>query len=151
MRYSEAKQGRVFIIRLEDGEIIQDSIESFAIDKNITHAKIQIIGGADKGSRIIVGPKHGRDPHIKPMSVLLDEMHEVVGNGTIIPDEFGNPKLHCHIACGRGSKTICGEIRSGVIVWHVIEVVITELLNCKSVRKEDPHTGFSLLWPEKEF
>ena len=29
MKYSEAKQGRVFIIRLEDGDVLHESIEAF--------------------------------------------------------------------------------------------------------------------------
>ena len=30
MKYSEAKQGRTFIIRLEDGDILHEKIEEFA-------------------------------------------------------------------------------------------------------------------------
>ncbi|NIT59971.1 MAG: DUF296 domain-containing protein, partial [Aliifodinibius sp.] len=30
MKYSEAKQGRIFVIRLEDGDIVHDEIERFA-------------------------------------------------------------------------------------------------------------------------
>jgi predicted DNA-binding protein with PD1-like motif len=29
MKYSEAKQGRVFVMRLEDGDIVHDEIERF--------------------------------------------------------------------------------------------------------------------------
>ena len=30
MKYSEAKPGRIFVIRLEDGDIVHEAIESFA-------------------------------------------------------------------------------------------------------------------------
>jgi predicted DNA-binding protein with PD1-like motif len=30
MKYSEAKPGRIFVIRLEDGEIVHEVIEAFA-------------------------------------------------------------------------------------------------------------------------
>lgn len=30
MKYSEAKQGRIFVIRLEDGDVIHEEIEKFA-------------------------------------------------------------------------------------------------------------------------
>ena len=42
MLYSEAKQGRTFIIRLEDGEIVHETLEKFAIDNNITAAALII-------------------------------------------------------------------------------------------------------------
>ncbi|MBN1599825.1 MAG: DNA-binding protein [Bacteroidales bacterium] len=148
MRYSEAKKGRVFILRLEDKELLQDSIERFACEKQIMHAEIQLLGGVDKGSKLIVGPEKGRNSKVVPMVITLDEMHEAIGNGTIIPNTSGEPKLHCHICCGRGAKTICGEIREGVIVWHVMEVIISEITNCSAIRKRDKNLGFELLYPE---
>jgi predicted DNA-binding protein with PD1-like motif len=117
----------------------------------IKSAKVQLLGGIDKGSRIIVGPREGRSANIEPMVHILDEMYEAVGNGTIFCNESGTPKLHCHLACGRGTRTICGEIREGVIVWHVLEVIITEFQECDALRKQDIATGFELLVPGKEF
>ena len=35
MKYSQAKQGRIFVIRLEDGDIIHQEIEKFAREKSI--------------------------------------------------------------------------------------------------------------------
>lgn len=150
MKYSKSESGRIFILRLEDGEILQESIERFAGEMGIAAAIVQVIGGADKGSKLIVGPEKGRSATIKPMVHVLDEMHEIVGNGTIFLNEMGEPKLHCHIACGRGRNTICGEVREGVFVWHVMEVIITEIINCKAVRKFDELTGFELLQPKDD-
>jgi predicted DNA-binding protein with PD1-like motif len=147
MKYSEAQQGRVFILRLEDGENLQECIEQVATENNIRHAFIQVLGGADKGSKIIAGPEHGRAENIVPMTEELNEMHEALGNGTLIPDEKGVPVLHMHMAFGRNNKTLCGEIRPGIIVWHVMEVIIVELLNSSAVRKLDAGTGFKLLQP----
>ncbi len=151
MRYCETNGNRIFIIRLEDGEIVQDSIEEFAAAKNIRYAKLQLIGGVDKGSILIVGPKNGRSEIIDPMKHTLHEMHEAIGNGTIFPDANGIPRLHCHLACGREDQTICGEIREGVKVWHVMEVVLTELNECDVSRKKDLATGFELLYPGTRF
>lgn len=148
MRYTSAKQGRVFVIRLEDGEVLQESIENFALKMGICSAKLQLLGGADKGSKLIVGPREGRASVIEPMIHILDEMHEVVGNGTIFLNEQNIPRLHCHVVCGRKDKTICGEIREGLVVWHVMEVIITELVDCDARRYIDPNTGFELLYPE---
>ncbi len=151
MKYTETTEGRVFVLRLEDGEIVQEQIENFAMMKEIHSAKIQMIGGADKGSKLIVGPKEGRSSKIIPVVATLDEMHEAVGNGTIFRNEQGIPKLHCHLVCGRKNNTLCGEIREGVKVWHVMEVIITELTDCKATRKPDTQTGFDLLQPEMRY
>lgn len=31
MKYSEAKQGRIFVIRLEDGDIVHEELERFPV------------------------------------------------------------------------------------------------------------------------
>ncbi len=151
MKYSEAKEGRIFIIRLEDGEIIHERIEKFALKKKIHSAKVQLLGGVDRGSKLIVGPKEGRAAVLNPMIHILEEMYEATGNGTIFINEEQIPKLHCHMVCGRGKKAVCGEIREGVIVWHVMEVIITELTHADTIRKIDKHTGFELLEPGNNF
>jgi predicted DNA-binding protein with PD1-like motif len=145
MKYSVAKQGRTFIIRLEDGEMLQDSIEKMAEKEGIERAFVQVVGGIDKGSRIITGPEESRAEIIVPIETSVDDMHEIVGNGTIFPGSSGKPKLHLHIACGRRNLTICGDIRSGVKAWHVIEVIIVELLENNAKRVKDLATGFELL------
>ena len=60
MKYSEARQGRIYINRLEDGDIIQEEIEKFVSEKSINAAALIIIGGADEDSRLVVGPECGR-------------------------------------------------------------------------------------------
>jgi len=145
MKYSQAKQGRVFVVRLEDGDVLHASLEKLAEKEGVERAYVQVVGGADKGSILITGPEHGRADKIIPMTKELDEMHEIVGNGTIFPDINGKPKLHLHIACGRKEQTICGEIREGVKVWHIVEVIIVELLENKSLRLLDRELDLQLL------
>ena len=147
MKYSEAKQGRVFVIRLEDGDILHESVEKFAREKSIHTATVTAVGGIDKGSRLIVGPDDGRSNKIVPMEHVLFDVYEVTGCGTIFPDEDGNPVLHMHLACGRREHTITGCVRAGVKVWHVLEVIITELTDCTASRRLDAATGFRLLCP----
>lgn len=147
MKYSEAKAGRIFVIRLEDGDIIHEIIEKFAQDHNIRAAALIVLGGADRDSRIVVGPEKGREKPVVPMYHTLDDVHEVCGTGTLFPDEEGTPVLHMHIACGRQSDTVTGCIRTGVRVWHVIEVILFELINTTGARIFDPETGFKLMIP----
>lgn len=147
MRYSQAKQGRIFIIRLEDGDIVHEEIEKFAREKSIKAAALIILGGADKGSKLIVGPEHGRREPIIPMEHILDNVHEIAGTGTIFPNEKGKPALHMHMACGRKTSSVTGCVRKGVKVWHIMEVILFELVDTTAVRVFEPTTGFELLRP----
>ena len=147
MNYSEAQQGRVFVIRLEDGDIVHEAIEEFARKQSITAAALIVLGSADEGSTLVVGPEEGRVSPVTPMTYILDSEHELAGVGTIFPDNTGNPILHMHMACGRKTATITGCVRRGVRVWHVMEIILFKLLNSTGVRLRDPATGFNLLKP----
>ncbi len=147
MKYSQAKAGRIFVIRLEDGDIVHEKIEGFAKEHGITAASLIALGGADKGSVLVTGPEQGRSKTIVPQTHELENVHEVTGTGTLFPDETGNLVLHMHMACGRGSSTVTGCIRQGVKVWHVMEVIVQELTGSSGVRKKDTATGFDLLIP----
>lgn len=147
MKYSEAKPGRIFVIRLEDGDIVHEAIESFAKEHAIKAATLVILGGADTGSRLVVGPEDGKATPVIPMGWILENVHEVAGVGTLFPDDEGNPVLHMHMACGRDDDTVTGCVRTGVKVWHVMEAVLFELVDSTGVRRLDKITGFKLLQP----
>lgn len=147
MRYSQARQGRVFVLRLEDGEIVHEVIEQFARDQGIAAAALIILGGADDGSRLVVGPAEDRGVPLEPMERVLAHAHEVSGVGTLFPDEEGRLILHMHMACGREGATTTGCVRRGVKVWHVMEVVVTELLDATARRMTEPPLGLKLLQP----
>ena len=75
MKYSEAKQGRVFVLRLEDGDTVHEELERFAKEQGIRAAGLIIVGGADSGSMLIVGPEDGRSDAIAPMTTVLRDVH----------------------------------------------------------------------------
>jgi predicted DNA-binding protein with PD1-like motif len=147
MKFSEARMGRVFVIRLQDGDIIHEAIEKFAVDQSICRAVMVILGGADNGSHIVVGPQHDVVMPISPMETLLEHAHEVTGTGTLFPDENGRAILHMHIACGRDTHTITGCVRNGVKTWHVLEIILFELLSNSAVRVYDPEANYRFLEP----
>lgn len=147
MKFSEAQQGRVFVLRLEDGEIVHEVIEQFASDHSIEAASLVILGGADAGSRLVVGPRDDRGIPLDPMKAELTHVHEVSGTGTLFKDEEGTPILHMHMACGRNENTITGCIRDGIKVWHVMEVVIHELVKTTAKRVMEEPLGLKLLRP----
>jgi predicted DNA-binding protein with PD1-like motif len=147
MKYSQAKPGRIFVIRLEDSDIVHEAIEAFAREQAISAAALLILGGADKGSRLVVGPEDGQSRPVIPMGLILENVHEAAGVGTLFPDDEGNPILHLHMACGRNGDTVTGCVRTGVKVWHVMEAVMFELANSTGVRRPDEAIGFKLLQP----
>jgi predicted DNA-binding protein with PD1-like motif len=51
------------------------------------------------------------------------------------------------MACGREENTVTGCVRNGVKVWHVMEVILVELLGSEARRMPDKATGFKLLIP----
>ena len=147
MKYSQAKQGRIFIIRLEDGEILHETIEQFAFDQGIRAAFMIVLGGADRQSSLVVGPEDGRGTPVNPMTFELDNVHEIVGTGTLFPDDDGKPMLHMHVASGRRDSTVTGCVRTGVKIWQVAEVIMIELLDTTAHRSLEPELGFKLLQP----
>ena len=149
MEYSQAQHGRVFVIRLHDGEILHEEIERFAKQHSIRAAALIAVGGADEGSRLVVGPHEGRSQPIAPMEHVFKNVHEVTGTGTIFPNEKDEPVLHMHIAAGRKTSTVTGCVRRGVRVWHVLEIVLFELVDTTAVRVYDRQTGFELLRAER--
>ena len=147
MKYSEAKQGRTFIIRLEDGEILHEVLEKFAADRGVERAFLIAVGGAGEGSTLVVGPEDPEARPVDPLTRVLDGVHEIAGVGTIFPGGDGKPLLHLHLACGRDDRTVTGCGRTGVRIWQVAEVILVELTETESARKADPETGFELLEP----
>ncbi len=147
MRYTQVDQGRIFVLSLENGDILHKEVEWFAREKNIAAGAVIAVGGADKNSELVVGPEDGTKIPIDPMKYVLDEVHEIAGTGTVFTDEEGNPVLHMHLASGRNDKTITGCTRNGVIVWKTMEVILFEFVNCSAKRVFDSESGYRLLRP----
>ena len=127
MQYSEGQMGRVFILRLEEGERLNDSIENFAREQQLSHGLAFFLGGSADGSKVVVGPEANRETII-PMIHTLQGEQEVLALGTLIPDEAGEPVLHMHGAAGREGRATVGCTRAGVDVWLIGEVVLLEIL-----------------------
>ncbi len=135
------------MIRLEDGEVVHEALETFARLEGIEAGAVIILGGADAGSNLVVGPELKHQRPVIPMSHTLSDVHEITGTGTIFPDGEGNPVLHLHMACGRDGETKTGCIRQGITVWQVMEVVLFELLEAGAKRVPDADLGFLVLKP----
>jgi predicted DNA-binding protein with PD1-like motif len=145
MQFTEAKLGRVFVLRLHDGDRLPDVLESFAAEKSVSTALCYFLGGAKDKSRVVVGPKDGYASPPEPMITLLNGVYEACGVGTIFADEEGKPKLHMHASFGRKQNTVTGCVRMGVDVWQIGEVVVIELAEAQAQRVIDKKTNFEFL------
>jgi predicted DNA-binding protein with PD1-like motif len=145
MEYAQGSIGRVFVVRLLDGERLPETLEAFAREQGIREAVVLYLGGARDGSRLVVGPDATRPDAIVPLIHTLAGIQEVLGVGTLFPNQAGEPALHLHAAAGREGGATVGCTRAGVEVWLVGEVIILELLGTGGVRQPEPPSGFQLL------
>lgn len=146
MKAAEGKIGRVFVVRLEEGDMIPYCLEEFAKDNNIRVGLVTIIGGVGEGN-VVTGPRHSDEMPPNPIIKPVKEAHEVLGTGFIAPNEDGSPVLHIHGVLGRDGQAIGGCLRPGVKTWLVGEAVILEITGTKSKRIMDEISGFALLEP----
>ena len=144
MKACEGQTGRVFVIRLEDGDVVPDCIERFAKEKGISTGHVVLIGGIG-GGEVVVGPRDSDQMPPEPMLLPVDGAHEVAGLGIIAPDKDGKPVLHIHAALGRSGQTVTGCLRPGVTTWLVGEAIIYEITGTSAARLPDQASGFNLL------
>lgn len=146
MKATEGRYGRVFVLRLEEGDILPACIEEFANENKISVALVTLIGGIGSGE-IVVGPRKSEEQPPDPMHIPVDGAHEVVGLGVLAPGLGGKPILHIHAALGRAGKTTTGCLRPGVGIWLVGEVIISEIIGANVERIIEEKSGFALLEP----
>lgn len=145
MKYREGRIGRVFVVRLEEGEKVPDVLESFAREKGIRNGVLFFLGGSEKGSKVVVGPDESVTDRIMPIVYELSGTSEIVGVGTLFCDESDSPVIHLHVVAGREGGATMGCSRAGVFVWLIGEVVILELEGILAKRRRDAKSGLSLL------
>ena len=144
MKAREGQLGRVFVVRLEDGDMVPTCLERFAEEKGISVGHVILIGGIG-GGEVVVGPRDSEARPPEPMLLPVDGAHEVVGVGIIAPDEKEKPTLHIHAALGRSGQTLTGCLRPGVSTWLVGEAIIYEITGADVTRLPDKVSGFNLL------
>ncbi|MHC1790206.1 PPC domain-containing DNA-binding protein [Solidesulfovibrio sp.] len=144
MIVSEGRLGRVFVLRLGDGDRLPDAIEEFARTRGVTAALVAALGGLENG-RLVTGPEDGTVMPPQAMLTAIDAVHEAAAVGTIFPGADGAPRLHMHAALGRDGETRTGCVRPGLDVWKIFEVVVIEITGTDLARAKDPETGFELL------
>jgi len=144
MKAREGQIGRVFMIRLEDGDVVPKCIECFAEENRVLRGHVILVGGIGGGD-VVVGPRRSEEMPPEPMVLPVDGAHEVLGVGILAPGEDGKPGLHMHAALGRAGQTMAGCLRYGVRTWLVGEVILYEILGAGMTRIKHERSGFELL------
>ncbi len=86
MKYTEGHIGRVFILRLEDGDLLPQTIEQFAKEKQINHGHVTMIGCVSSGE-VVVGPRKTDEMPPDPMKVPIEGAHETIATGVLVINE----------------------------------------------------------------
>jgi predicted DNA-binding protein with PD1-like motif len=142
MQYSEGSLGRVFVLRMDDGEDILESIQKFVKEKSIGSGMMLFLG-AMKDGRAVTGPEKPVIPPT-PHFEAFDSAWEVFGMATIYPSTEGS-KIHMHSSMGRSRAALVGCIRGKASVYLIVEAVLIEFNGLDARRELDERTGLYLL------
>jgi len=134
MQYTEGQLGRVFVVRIDDGEDMLISLHQFISDKSIQAGSILFLGALMNG-RMVTGPEKPVIPPV-PHFVMFEGGWEVFGVGTIYPGE-GGPHIHYHASVGRSGHALTGCLREKAITYLIIEAVILEFTGLSARREYD--------------
>mgnify|MGYP001133768336 FL=1 len=141
MQYSEGQVGRVFTVRIDDGEDFIREIERFVAAMNIQRGMIHFLG-AVRNATLVTGPKEAVIPPTPRREEIFGGW-ELLGFATIYPGEEG-PSLHLHTVAGRGIRSLAGCLREKAEVYLVIEAIVTEFVGISARRLPDEKTGVDL-------
>ena len=141
MQYTEGQLGRVFVVRIDDGEDMLVTLRQFISDKDIEAGSITFLGALMNG-RMVTGPEEPVIPPV-PHFVMFEGGWEVFGVGTIYPGE-GGPHIHYHASVGRSGHALTGCLREKATTYLIIEAVIMEFTGLKARREFDQKTQLSL-------
>ncbi len=143
MQYSEGRLGRVFVIRLEDGEDLIGSIQQFVEKTDVSVGIIHFLGALREG-RLITGPKEPTIPPGPPFVEDLEGAWETFGVASVYPGEDGKPAVHIHASAGHDDRALTGCLREKATAYLVVEAVVFEFCGLEAKRVIDEKTGLSL-------
>ena len=100
MQSAEGKMGRIFLLRLDDGDLLPASIEQFAKEKNIKNGFVLLVGGIGSG-QVVVGPRISEQ--MPPDAMLLTDRRCARSGGNWRAGSGFRQQCHHAYACGNGA------------------------------------------------
>jgi len=141
MQYTEGQLGRVFVVRIDDGEDMLVSIRTFVRDKGVRAGSLVFLGALMDG-RMVTGPEEPIIPPV-PHFVMFEGGWEVFGVGTIYPGDDG-PYIHYHASVGRAGHALTGCLRDKAVTYLIVEAVIYEFTGLSARKEFDEKTQLHL-------
>jgi len=141
MQYTEGQLGRIFVVRIDNGEDMLVSLRQFIDDKSIRAGSILFLGALMNG-RMVTGPEEPVIPPV-PHFVMFEGGWEVFGVGTIYSGD-GGPHIHYHASVGRSGHALTGCLREKAITYLIVEAVIFEFTGLSARREFDKKTQVHL-------
>ena len=148
MQYSEGRIGRVFMIRIDDGEDLLEELRRFAERMGVKTGVIQFLGALRQG-RMVTGPEEPVIPPVPHWEEYSDGW-EIIGFATLYPGDNG-PAIHVHASLGKGRDTKTGCLRERAETYLVVEAVLTEYVGIAAQRVHDEKTGLHLPALDSQF
>ena len=141
MEYTKGRIKNIYVLRFNDGDDVLAGLTKVVKQEKIKAGIIHLTGGI-KNCRVVTGPKKTCIPPV-PVWQKIKEAHEVVAFGTVFL-AGKEPRIHIHLALGRGKAAYVGCLRTGSEAYLVLEGVIIEM-EAKVVREYDKKSGFNLI------
>lgn len=140
MEYQAGNTGRVFYIRLDDGEDLHAGITELVSKENVRCAWFHVFGGLRRAG-VVIGP---REPVMPPEPVWKDvnDTREVVGTGSVFWDD-DKPLIHLHAAMGHHGETLTGCVRKDIKVYLILELMLVEVVGIDVTRPWFKQGGFN--------
>jgi predicted DNA-binding protein with PD1-like motif len=129
---------KAIAVRLKEGELFRESIESIAIENNIQAGVIlSVVGGLQNA--VLRMPKVGENPH--QIKQLEGPFELLSATGTV---NYGDSHIHIAIS-DLEARSYGGHLKPGCKVKNTVELVIGVLEDVEFSREIDPATGFEEL------
>lgn len=142
MQYTEGQIGRIFVVRIDDGEDMLTTLHQFVQDKGVEAGSVIFLGALMEG-KMATGPEEPVIPPV-PHFVFFEGGWEIFGVGTIYPSEGGTPHIHYHASVGRAGHALTGCLRETAVTYLIVEAVIYEITGLSARREFDPKTQVTL-------
>jgi uncharacterized protein len=140
MEYQAGSSGRVFYIRLDDGDDVHRCIRDLVVREQVSCAWFQVFGGL-KGAGVVTGPKEPVMPP-EPVWTTVTDAREILGVGSVFR-EGEEPLIHLHAAMGHHGETLTGCVRRDTTVYLVVEVLLMEVTGINVTRPWSAERGFN--------
>ncbi len=141
--YKEWTPARRFVIKVEPGGKIPESLTAFAAQAGVRNAVLLSAVGSIKNVRFR-GIKAGAKLPITTPRMRIHEMEgplELLGlEGNIFPDATGAPDCHLHILLGDSSGEVIGGHFFEAEVFASCEILLTEM-EVEGVERHPSRTG----------